>query len=370
MNFKLKSSIFSLTLISVCTATAFAATTTSMKENLNQSAVDAYWTPERLQNAKPMPMPKADPNKVVELSADQLPKKSTGDSGDGKGPEIKSLLKIQKLYTPRPSEFTPTGILDHGSSNEEFSSTRLIPVTADLSYPYRTVGKLFFTIPGKGDYLCSASVIRPRVILTAGHCVHEGSGGKDGFYTNWKFVPAYRDGTAPLETWTWSYVAVTNTWATGNGAVPNAADYAMIELKDNDIDGKQTKIGSVTGYLGYQTLSLFPNHTNMIGYPCNFDRCEKMHQVTAQGAKVVAPNNAEYGSDMAGGSSGGPWVQNFGELADGQNGALNSGLNRVVGITSYGYVSSNPKAQGAAIFDSRFKDMLDKVCAHKEGNCP
>jgi len=62
---------------------------------------------------------------------------------------------------------------------------------------------------------------------------------------------------------------VTGTWATGNGGVPNAADYGMLELVDNNVSGVLTKIGSITGYLGYQTLSLMPNHTNMLGYPCN-----------------------------------------------------------------------------------------------------
>jgi len=73
--------------------------------------------------------------------------------------------------------------------------------------------------------------------------------------------------------------------------------------------------------------------------------------------------------DMRGGSSGGPWVQNFGSLADGQTGGLNAALNRVVGVTSYGYTSFDPKAQGAAIFDSRFTTILNTMCSHKGGNC-
>jgi V8-like Glu-specific endopeptidase len=369
MHIKFKLSTFSLALLTLSATAAFSAHPEYLTKD-NQNIESAYWTPIRMQNAKPMPMPKVDPNKIIELPQSALPNKNDGESGDGKSPEeINFQQKPQQLYTPRESAFNAIPHLDRGTSNEAFSSTRLVPITADTSYPYRAVGKLFFTIPGQGDYVCSASVLRPRVLLTAGHCLHKGSGGSDGFYTNFKFVPAFRDGSAPYLAWNWSYVIVTETWANGGGTVPNAADYGMLELVDNSINGVFTRIGSLTGYFGYQTLSLIPNHTNMLGYPCNFDSCQKMHQVTAQSAKAISPNNAEYGSDMSGGSSGGPWVQNFGALAVGQTGGLNPGLNRVVGVTSYGYISSDPKAQGASIFDSRFTDILNTVCSHKSGNC-
>ncbi len=47
---------------------------------------------------------------------------------------------------------------------------------------------------------------------------------------------------------------------------------------------------------------------------------------------------AEIGSAMAGGSSGGPWILDFGIQAAGQL-LPNGGSNRVVGITSYGPVA-------------------------------
>ncbi len=369
MELKTKLSTLSLLLMAVCATTAFAANPTNIvKENQDTNAVSDYWTAERMQNAKPMPMPAVDPGNVVEPDA-ALPQKDGGEWGSAKEPELDSISISQQLYTPRSKEFDLTDNLNRGTLNQEFSSTRLIPLSADNAYPYRTVGKLFFTVPGQGDFVCSASVLRPRVVVTAGHCVHKGSGGSAGFHTNFKFVPAFRDGAAPFGTWNWTWAIVTGTWASGGGGVPNAADYAMIEMSDKNIGGVSTKIGSVTGYLGYQTLSLMPNHTNMLGYPCNLDSCQKMHQVTAESARAVAPNNVEYGSDMRGGSSGGPWVQNFGALAVGQTGGLNPGLNRIVGVTSYGYVSTDPKAQGASIFDSRFTSILNTACAHRAGNC-
>lgn len=340
------------------------------KEKAEQNITIEYWTEDRMKNAQPMPLPQVDPAAVQILQDNFFQTNNASESGDGAPPEDnlpKPALKI--LFTPEELPQSMNTFLDHGTLNNHFSSSRLVPLTADTVYPYSTTGKLFFTIPNQGDFVCSASVIRHRIVVTAGHCLHSGSKGGDGFYSNWRFVPAYRDGAAPLGTWNWSFVMVTDAWATGRGTVPNAADYGMLEMSDQVIGDTERRIGTVTGYLGYQTESLNPNHAHILGYPCNLDNCQKMHQVTAQSARNTSPNNVEYGSDMRGGSSGGPWIQNFGALANGQNGGLNPGLNRIIGITSYGYVDAKPKIQGSAIPDARFTTILNTLCARKAGNC-
>ncbi len=319
-------------------------------------------------------MPTADINTVNKMPLNKV-KPEDSQSGDGALPEVNLEITTQQLF----ADDNRTNSQPHGDDipipnnagtyNQYFTSSRLVPITADTAYPYRAVGKLFFTIPGQGDYVCSASVLRPRVVVTAGHCTHSGSNGTSGFYTNFYFIPAYRDGVAPLQTWYPSYVQTTSTWASGGGGVPNAADYAMFQMVDNDVAGVPTKIGSVTGYFGYQTVALTPNHATLLGYPCNLDSCAKMHQVTARSGASVSPNNVEYGSDMGGGSSGGPWVQNFGAAAVGQTGGLSPNLNRIIGITSYGYTSTAPKVQGSSVPDSRFISVLNVICGLTAGNC-
>src|SRR4029079_6443316 len=106
--------------------------------------------------------------------------------------------------------------------NQPFTSTQLIPAAADLVYPYRTTGRLFFTIPGQGNFVCSASAIQARIVLTAGHCVHSGANGNSGFYTNFLFVPAFRNGNAPYQSWTFSFVTATSSWINSGGVLPNA----------------------------------------------------------------------------------------------------------------------------------------------------
>lgn len=354
----------------------------SLEIKNNNADILQYWTPERLKNAKPL-TPMIDENAVIpDIINNQ---KDVGVSGRGKGPRLKDTSQfLEQLYAPsddhiEPNKKDPGPIIPNnaGSFGKQFSSTRIFPMftggnaqfSADRAYPRRTVGKLFFTEPGVGDFVCSASVLRPRVVVTAGHCVHKGSGGQAGFFTNWVFIPSFRSGVAPFGSWTPRYVTVTTTWATGNGIVPNAADYAMFEMNDKN----SIKIGTVTGYLGYFTLKLNNNHADLLGYPCNLDNCQKMHDVTAQSATAVSPNNVTYGSDMRGGSSGGPWVQNFGELASGQTGGTNPGLNQIIGITSWGYESTAPKVQGSSIPDTRFagsaNSLLTIVCNHRAGNC-
>jgi V8-like Glu-specific endopeptidase len=348
--------------------------------NPDARAVAAYWTPERFKAARPLPLPQASSS----LTHPQEQQRMEGqvESSEARVPSVRMLPPAKRLFTPGVA--TPgagqdrnSGVVSPnavGTFGAHFTSSRVFPLftassaqfSADRAYPYVTAGKLFFSINGV-PYLCSASVIQHRIVATAGHCVHSGTA--SGFYSNWVFVPAFRDGTAPLLSWNWRAVIVTGTWASGGGTVPNAADYAMIEFGDQAVGGVARALGDLTGWLGWQTLSLSANHTSKLGYPCNLDSCQKMQIITSGAFRNVAPNNVEYGSDAEGGSSGGPWIQNFQVLQAGGGTGSNTGSNRVVGITSYGYTPRDPKVQGASIPDSRWVNIFNTLCARAAGNC-
>jgi V8-like Glu-specific endopeptidase len=347
-----------------------------VNSNADAKAAAAYWTPERFRAAKPLPMPQVAPGSTnrEEASTESNEKSQVSE---GKAPTAQLRITPHKLFTPdasaqRSSEvMTPEAV---GTFGAHYTSTRVFPMftgsaapfSADRAYPYITVGKLFFTI-GRDPYVCSASVIQHRIVATAGHCVHSGTAA--GFHNNWVFVPAFRDGTAPLLAWNWRAAIVTGTWASGGGGVPNAADYAMIEFGDQRVGGRTFALGDVTGWLGWQTLSLAANHTSKLGYPCNLDSCQKMQNVTSNAFRRTAPNNVEYGSDATGGSSGGPWVQNFQVPQAGGGLGSNSAPNRVVGVTSYIYVPNDPKVQGASIPDNRWVNIFNTLCGRVAGNC-
>lgn len=344
-----------------------------------------FWTAERFKSARPWPMPMAAPGARHAPAAAQAPGSAAG--ADGHGPLAYLAPAPHQLFLPDAGLPAPDGRAYPplagqgvkpqavGTDGAHYTSSRVFPLftgaaagySADRAYPYRTVGILFFNVDG-GGYLCSASVIQRRVVATAGHCVHSGS--SEGFYTDFVFVPAYRDGTAPYLAWRWSYVTTTGEWAHGADEVPNEADYAMLEFADQPLTagGPAVKLGEVTGWLGWQTDSLAANHTSKLGYPCNLDNCDKMQIVTSASVQITEPNNVEYGSDAQGGSSGGPWVQNFETLADGGGVGMNAGTNRIVGVTSYGYTDEEMKVQGASILDSRWEALWKRICA-RPGNC-
>jgi V8-like Glu-specific endopeptidase len=342
--------------------------------NPDAKASAVYWTPERFKAAKPLPMPHADPGATLREEPSAA---GTVESSDGRAPSQRLGPSAQRLFTPDTKDRSdgaasaPGAV---GTIGAQFTSTRVFPLftgtsasfSADRAYPYSTVGTLFFSINGS-PFLCSASVIQHRIVATAGHCVHSGTA--SGFYSNWVFVPAFRDGTAPLLSWNWRAAIVTGAWATGGGTVPNAADYAMIEFGDQRVGRRTLALGDVTGWLGWQTRSLSANHTSKLGYPCNLDGCQKMQNITSGAFRNTAPNNVEYGSDATGGSSGGPWVQNFQLLQAGGGTGSNTGSNRVVGVTSYIYVPSDPKVQGASVPDNRWVRILDFLCSRAAGNC-
>jgi V8-like Glu-specific endopeptidase len=338
--------------------------------NPNPRAVAAYWTPELLKAATPFPMPHPAPGASAGQAAASA---GQAQSGDAHAPALQVRVPVRRLFTPASMQERAVAT-PHAGNYLTYTSTRVFPMfdgaaapySADRAYPYITVGRLFFTAGGKPMF-CSASVIQRRIVVTAGHCVHSGT--SSGFFSNWMFVPAYRDGNAPLLTWTWRAATVTGTWAFGGGTVPNAADYAMIEFADQPVGRTLRALGDVTGWLGWRTLTLTYNHTSKLGYPCNLDNCQKMQDITGN-AHGNSPNNTVvYGSDAANGSDGGPWVQNFQQLQAGGGTGYFAGPNQVVGVSSYSESANGTHAQGASIPDGRWINILNTLCSLRAGNC-
>lgn len=369
--------------LSIVPASA-AAPGAGLAQTESDAEVRAYWTPERMATAKPMSQSPA----VVRPDGLPAGTKALPSRLGRQGYSIYSPPGLptepeqtpMQLYGPKASNAAlPGRQFSYGTNNYPYTTTRVFPQTSEPpNYPYRASGHLFFTITKSGgidkpgNYLCSASMIAKRILVTAGHCVgspHVSGSGAFIFYTTWLFVPADMNGTAPYGSWTWSYVLASAGWAGGNGSVPNDEDWGFLII--NDQNG--TSLGNKVGWFGWATGALSGNNVTVLGYPGNLDGGNYMQQNQAQIAASGGNNTYEIGSAMGPGSSGGPWVMSFGDAPTCTGNACPTGgnamgNNTVVAVTSYG-----PKGsvgyEGASDLNSDFASEENSLCAKASGNC-
>ncbi len=317
-------------------------------------------------NARPMPLPRvAGPSsqaaqaKLIQAlqspSTRGKPAFSSGGLGDGKESPV-------FLGSPVSPELADEGVTpqEFGTLNHPFTTVRAdaFQGSTNKQFPFRASGKLFFNI-GADTFVCSASLIKRGIVVTAAHCIADF--GASTFYSNWVFVPGYKNGAAPYGTWpTGSAVVLTSYFnGTDSCAVPGVVcqnDVGVLRL--NPQAGRFP--GQSTGFYGFGVggFGFTPGnlaHITQIGYPVCLDNGQRMERNDSYG--FVSPadsNNTVIGSLMCGGSSGGPWLVNFGKrpTLTGTTSGSESTPNTVVGVASWGYVSTAPKEMGASPFTS------------------
>lgn len=283
----------------------------------------------------------------------------TGNSGAVKGSTNAANMSTQGNV---PSAF--------GTSNIPHSSSRVLGGTANPAQGtyYRRTGKLYMAFGGNTyNYQCSASMIGKSLLITAAHCVHDYGKGAAGWAKKVKFVPAKDNALEPYQYFESTQFRIATTYFNGTDTCTQAGvvcnnDIALVALGNNP-SGQQA--GNLTGWYGYgwngysyatptaAYQGVFGNKLfasiTQLGYPASFDSGTKMQINTAYGAFYGSGNlkNTWLGSPMTGGSSGGPWMVNFGEnAAGGAYGSANV-RNVVVGVTSYG---NSEQRQGASWF--------------------
>jgi V8-like Glu-specific endopeptidase len=329
-------------------------------------------------NAQPMPLPiNPFPSNGLEALIQALEStQQLGTPGHSAGAEGTGITTPVFLGTPAGEGNNQVLPPDYGTNSHPFSTARadLFPSATNQQYPYRAAGKLFFTINGAG-YVCSASLIKRGVIVTAAHCVV--NYGKNQVYSNWQFVPGYRSGWAPYGTWTVAGGAVLPSYLYGTD---NCYSYGVVCPDDVAVLVLNTQNGgypgTATGWLGYGWNGYgFVNNTTEIaqlGYPIGLDNALLMERNDSQGyVNSTFSNNTVLGSNMNGGSSGGPWVVNFG-IAPTLTGETNGSApgEAVVGVTSWGYLSTAPKEMGASPFTSgNIAVLVDGECNQFPAAC-
>jgi hypothetical protein len=335
-------------------------TTLTLPHQLNPAASGIDFA-----HARPLPMPST---RAMPLSDGQIsrsavdplvlfgrPGVSPGGAGNGEQNPIR-LVAPQKI--PEPSGVEPD---EFGTAGQPYTTSRvnLYPTTTTANYyPYRASGKLFFKI-GTSSFLCSASLIKPGLVVTAAHCV--ANYGKRQFYSGWIYVPAYNNGSAPYGTWSAAQARVLTNYFAGTDSCAQFGvicpdDVAVIAL--NAQSGRYA--GTTTGWFGYGYNGYSYNgsgqaHISQLGYPVALDGGLQMQRDDSQGfVNTGLSRNTIIGSLMTGGSSGGPWVVNLGQppALNGTSFGTYASHNIVVGVTSWGYTNTAVKQQGASPFTS------------------
>ena len=215
-------------------------------------------------------------------------------------------------------------------------------------YPYRCIGKLFFKRGGR-SFVCSAASIGGNAIWSAGHCLHSGDNKASGWSTDAVFVPAYKDGVAPYGQWQVKQLFVRSAWY--KNGIPNGLSQDMggaILYPQNN-----KKISQVVGWLGFAWNWSRYQHWCQFGYPAaspfNGRRLiQNASSYAYNGSINSSPKPVGVGSDLTGGSSGGPWILKFGTS------------NYVNGCNSYRR-STKPQEMVSPYFDNNAKSLFEKL---------
>lgn len=264
--------------------------------NSEQARIFAYWTPQRLANARPRDF-------VRTPSGQFVPEK--GKPGGGGG----SLNVIGASWT---------------------KGGAVLPTT----------GKVVFTLDS-GDYICTGTTVADGVngrsiVVSAAHCAWDGADG--GFAQNWMFIPEFD--TTPYyyncdaNKWgcfTASALVVNNGFTSAGGFNDQAVQYdwsfAVITTAGNKFDSPESA-GSLA--LDTNTMSVGAQVYDF-GYPAagryhGKDLIYCADQVFTD--PLVGNNTFGIDCNMTGGSSGGPWLNPFSET---------TGIGTIRGVNSYGY---------------------------------
>ena len=331
----------------------------------NQEALDSsgYWTSQRTAAAAPRdfldpsarPISTAAPAQSASRRAAPGADPALAESGPALGLEFSdepaaSVQPLQDASYPHP--FTRYAV----------------PKAWITQFPYKAIGKLLVTFPGQGDFVCSASVIRPHVVITAGHCIYDPD--TQTWATNVTFYPGWYNGPNNSLGGAW-YARVLIAWT---GSVTTDYDIAFIQTRRKGDAlckpaGSKKQIESYTGYLGYSYGGDFnEKHWDAFGYPAQAPfkapatsqlpgkipiQCEAG---TGRTNPLLQTNTVEIGCDMTPGASGGPWLTSFEPTVNANNNFVNS-------LNSFKF-NNEPLAIGGPQFQSyNFKALLDVAVA-------
>jgi V8-like Glu-specific endopeptidase len=214
---------------------------------------------------------------------------------------------------------------------------------------HRQAGWFVFVAADNKIYRCTASLISRSILVTAGHCVHQGGNQAAGWIKSGTFYAAYKNGSHAGFA-TANTVYTTSGWY-NSGQLDQGYDVGLAVLNkrgDQPIWFTPQELGATVGWYGFCFADCLQRYwyLSQLGYPANY--YTGYYQTQGEHLEASDTRDYVYGSGMQGGSSGGPHIANLGDLSDT---TANKGewtlRNIVFAVTSWGYLNDKIKIQGA-----------------------
>jgi hypothetical protein len=314
-----------------------AATLLSTVDGAGQQAAQDYWTPERMAAAQPA-------DRVVE-QGDAAPASTAADAPDttiGLSGATRSTLAAGDA--PRIARDT-RGVADVVTGAAVSVGTPW-PGSADA---VKKVGRLYFA-QGAGNYECTASsVASPAgdVIVTAGHCLTESGVAS----TNVVFVPGLKGTSEPYGRFPATRLFTTTQWKDEDQTSAAALNYDVGFAVVAPVAGKSLADTVGTFDIDFTTAL---DRVTVFGYPGRSAKSDGNTLQYCTGTRFTdVASNADATTDratlcnMAGGSSGGPWLTGFDPA---------TGAGTVTSVVSFSY-NKTP----AVLYGPLFGDVVEAV---------
>jgi hypothetical protein len=208
----------------------------------------------------------------------------------------------------------------------------------------KTSGRVFFkmgdrTASCSGDSITSAN---GSTVITAGHCVkYQGA-----WHTDWIFVPAYDNGNAPYGQWSATKTFATDQWAASEDMNMDVG-LAVVAPQNG------RTLSQVVGAQGILFNGGYSKRMYSFGFPAAapYDGTKLVYCSGNSGKDFLLTKDHSLGCNMTGGSSGGPWFQDFNEA---------TGLGTQVSVNSFGYTFL-PNRMFGPYFGNEAKAVYDKA---------
>ncbi|MFD3544389.1 peptidase [Streptomyces sp. NPDC058655] len=208
----------------------------------------------------------------------------------------------------------------------------------------KTSGRVFFSMGGRtascsGDSITSAN---GSTVITAGHCVkYQGA-----WHTNWVFVPAYDNGNAPYGQWSATKTFATDQWAASEDMNMDVGLAVVAPLNGRTLS-------QAVGAQGILFNGGYNKRMYSFGFPAAapYDGSKLVYCSGNSSKDFLLTRDHGLSCNMTGGSSGGPWFQDFNEA---------TGLGTQVSVNSFGYTFL-PNRMFGPYFGNEAKAAYDKA---------